>query len=257
VAHAFCHILYKGLLFMATGSILHVTGRRRLSGLGGLARPLPAVAALYMVGALSISGAPLLNGFVSKSMIVAAADAAAAPLVAWLLTVASVGTFLSVGLKLPALVFGGSSRTGVTSPVPAGMMVAMTLAAALCVLLGVAPGLLYRLLPSDVAYVPYTGAHVTETLELLAGTALAFALARGALARKATMTLDMDRVYRAAGRRVVAVGRVIEKAAVALEAGAFAIVDAGIPTRRVRARPVGYAVLVAMGAVGLFVAIFR
>lgn len=257
VAHAFCHILYKGLLFMATGSIVHATGRRRLSGLGGLARPLPAVAALYMVGALSISGAPLLNGFVSKAMIVSAADAAAAPAVAWLLTVASVGTFLSVGLKLPALVFGGPSRTGVASPVPAGMTAAMALAAALCVLLGVAPGLLYRLLPFDVGYVPYTGAHVIETLELLAGTTLAFVLARGALARKATITLDMDRVYRAAGRAVVRVGRGIERGAVALEAGVFAIVDAGVPSRRALASPVGYAVLVALGALGGFLVLVR
>lgn len=257
VAHAFCHILYKGLLFMATGSIVHATGRRRLSGLGGLAGALPFVAALYMVGALSISGAPLLNGFVSKSMIVAAADAGGAPVMAWLLTIASVGTFLSVGLKLPALVFGGTSTVGVAQPVPRGMLLAMTITGALCVALGVAPGPLYGLLPFPVTYVPYTGAHVAETLELMAGTALAFALAHGLLARRATVTLDLDRAYRAVGQAVLAAARGVERAAVALEGAAFVAVSTPIAARRVLAGPVGYAVLAAVAALGLFLALFR
>jgi multicomponent Na+:H+ antiporter subunit D len=257
VAHAFCHILYKGLLFMATGSLVHATGRRRLSALGGLARPLPAVAALYMVGALSISGAPLLNGFVSKSMIVAAADAGGAPVMAWLLTIASVGTFLSVGLKLPALVFGGRSDVGVVQPVPPGMLIAMTLTGALCVLLGVAPGLLYQLLPYAVTYVPYTAAHVVETLELMAGTMLAFVLARRALAGKATDTMDVDLAYRAAGRAVVRAARGVEMAAAALESAAFRLVSPGIPVRRLLAGPVGYAVLAAVAALGGFLTVLR
>jgi multicomponent Na+:H+ antiporter subunit D len=256
VAHAFCHILYKGLLFMATGSVVHVTGRRRLSGLGGLARPLPLVAALYMVGALSISGAPLLNGFVSKSMIVAAADTGGAPMMAWLLTVASVGTFISVGLKLPALVFGGTPTVGVTQRVPRGMLGAMMLTAGLCVGLGIAPGPLYALLPFPVTYVPYTGAHVVETLELMAGTAIAFVLARGLLARKRTVTLDVDRVYRAAGRVVLVAARGVEKAAVVLEGAAFTVVSTPVASRRTLPGPVGYAVLAAVAALGVFLAVF-
>jgi multicomponent Na+:H+ antiporter subunit D len=257
VAHAFCHILYKGLLFMATGSLVHVTGRRRLSALGGLARPLPAVAILYMVGALSISGVPPLNGFVSKPLIIVAAEAAHVEAAAWLLTVASVGTFLSVALKLPALVFGGAAREPVTiRPVPRGMTVAMTLTGALCLLLGVAPGLLYRLMPHPVTYGPYSAAHLSETLELVLGTALVFVLARPLLAAKATETLDLDRVYRAIGRAAVRGGRLVEGAAAALERVAFAGVSRARTSEAVLAGPVGYAVLIALVAVGLFVAFF-
>ena len=256
VAHAFCHILYKGLLFMATGSVVHATGRRRISALSGLAGALPHVFVLYMVGALSITGAPLLNGFVSKAMIVAAGDVAGISPMVWMLTFASVGTFLSVGLKLPALVFGGTSRVGVAQPVPVGMLIAMTLTGLLCVVIGVMPGPLYRLLPYAMTYEPYTGAHVAEVLELMAGTTLAFVLAKAVIGRQATVTLDFDLVYRWIGRGFLRVSGGVEKGALALEHAAFALVTMSPVQRRVLAGPVGYAVLVALGSLGLLLAGF-
>jgi multicomponent Na+:H+ antiporter subunit D len=255
VAHAFCHILYKGLLFMATGSVVHATGRRRISALSGLAGPLPHVFVLYMIGALSITGAPLTNGFVSKAMIVAAGDLAGMPAMVWMLTFASVGTFLSVGLKLPALVFGGASRVGVAQPVPTGMLAAMTITGVLCVLIGVIPGRLYRLLPYAVTYEPYTGAHVAEVLELMAGTTVAFVLAKAVIGRKATVTLDFDLVYRWIGRVLLRTSRGVEKGALTLEHAAFALVTMSPVQRRALAGPVGYAVLVAVGCLGLLLVV--
>jgi multicomponent Na+:H+ antiporter subunit D len=137
------------------------------------------------------------------------------------------------------------------------MTVAMTLTAALCVLLGVVPGLLYRLLPSPVTYAPYTAAHLTETLELMVGTAILFVLARRALAAQATETLDFDRVYRAIGRAAMAGGRRVEDVAATLERLAFASVSPSRTSQAVLAGPVGYAVLVALLVLGLFVAFFR
>ena len=72
-AHAFAHILYKALLFMGAGSVLYVTGTAKLNRLGGLYKYMPLTMIFYVVGAVSISGFPLFSGFVSKSMIVAAA----------------------------------------------------------------------------------------------------------------------------------------------------------------------------------------
>jgi multicomponent Na+:H+ antiporter subunit D len=252
-AHAFAHILYKGLLLMGAGAVVYATGRRRLSELGGLAGAMPAVLALYMVGALSISGAPLLNGFVSKSLIVAAAEAEHRPVVYALLMLASVGTFLSVGLKLPWLAFGGAAVHAPARPVPRAMLAAMTLTGALCALTGVVPSLLYRLLPFPLAYEPYTAAHVFESLQLLAGTALAFVLLRRQLGGKPAVTRDTDRIWRAAGAWVT--GRlavVVARVAVALEAAADSSVSQPIgPMPRATGRPVGYAVLLAVAAVGL------
>ena len=77
VSHAFCHILYKALLFMAAGSVLTMTGRSRCTDLGGLYKTMPLTAVFCMVGSASISAFPLFSGFVSKSMIVSAAGPAA------------------------------------------------------------------------------------------------------------------------------------------------------------------------------------
>ena len=64
--HALNHSLFKSLLFLATGSVLHATRQRSLGKLGGLIRPMPWVAALALIGTLAIAGLPPLNGFVSE-----------------------------------------------------------------------------------------------------------------------------------------------------------------------------------------------
>lgn len=252
-AHAFSHILYKALLFMGAGAVLRATGRRRLTELGGLARAMPATLVLYMIGALAISGAPLLNGFVSKSLVVAAAEAEHRWVVAALLTLASVGTFLSVGLKLPVSTFGGPDRGLRPSRVPATMLAAMTLTGALCFATGVMPGTLYALLPFPAAWEPYTSDHVLGALELLAGTAVMFLVMRRHLGGKATITLDTDRLYRAAGRWVGhSLAPAIAGIADWLEARADTLAARSPGTaRRVVAGPVGYAVLLALLTFGV------
>lgn len=64
--HALNHSLFKSLLFLATGCVLHATGQRSLGKLGGLIRRMPWVAALALIGTLAIAGLPPLNGFVSE-----------------------------------------------------------------------------------------------------------------------------------------------------------------------------------------------
>lgn len=64
--HALNHALFKSLLFLATGSVLHATKQRSLGKLGGLIRSMPWVATLALVGTLAIAGLPPLNGFVSE-----------------------------------------------------------------------------------------------------------------------------------------------------------------------------------------------
>lgn len=253
--HAFAHILYKGLLFMGAGAVVHATGRRRLSDLGGLAGAMPWTLVFYMVGAFSISGAPLLNGFVSKSLVVAAADELHRGGVAWLLTLASVGTFLSVGLKLPWLAFGGPDRGVRPDPVPRSMLAAMAATSALCALTGVVPGLLYALLPHPIEYAPYTTAHVLEALQLLAGTLAGFLLLRDKLRSGAKVTLDFDRVYRAVGR-VVSQGLAgpVARLADAMESWADDLVDRQVAGAGRIPLPIGYAVLVAVAALGLTLA---
>ncbi|AGG89281.1 MULTISPECIES: hydrogenase 4 subunit B [Rhodanobacter] len=70
--HALNHALFKSLLFLATGSVLHATHERSLGKLGGLIRRMPWVATLALVGTLSLAGLPPLNGFVSEWLLLQA-----------------------------------------------------------------------------------------------------------------------------------------------------------------------------------------
>ena len=197
VAHAFSHILYKALLFMGAGVVLQATGRSRLSDLGGLGRTMPVTLWLYMAGAFSISGFPLFNGFISKSMVVSAALDAHHQAAYLLLGLASVGTFLSIGLKLPYFTWFGRGRQEINvSPSPRNMHLAMGLLAFLCIGFGVFPSLLYAELPYGAGYRPYTIPHLVESIQLLAATFLGFWWFRSRLAGQPTLTLDTDWFYR-------------------------------------------------------------
>ncbi len=195
-AHAFAHILYKALLFMGAGAVLQVTGLRKLSDMGGLYKSMPLTLGLYMVGAFAISAVPLFSGFVSKSMVVSAAGESHLNLVFLMLTLASSGTFLHTGLKLPYYMFFGKDSGVRGQEPPRNMLLAMALAAIACVGIGIFPGLLYRHLPHPVDYVPYTLQHITATLGMLGFTALGFSLLLKHLDPELKISLDTDWFYR-------------------------------------------------------------
>jgi multicomponent Na+:H+ antiporter subunit D len=199
-SHAFAHILYKALLFMGAGAVIYVTGRRKLTELGGLYRTMPLTVALYMVGAFAISAFPFFSGFVTKSMVVAAAGHDHRALVVLALTMASSGTFLHTGLKLPYYMFFGTDRGLEAREPPGNMLAAMGMAAMLCIAIGVFPQPLYALLPYPVDFEPYTGVHVTESLGVLMFTALGFVLFLKALAPEQTISIDTDWFYRKGAR---------------------------------------------------------
>ena len=202
-AHAFTHILYKALLVMSLGSVLYMTGKRKCSELGGLYRTMPVTAICGIIGALSISSFPLTSGFISKSMITQGAAEEHLTAVWLLLTAASAGTFMYVGLKVPWFVFFNKasevSRAAPKDP-PWNMQAAMALCAIYCVGLGVAPVLVYSLLPFEVEYVPYTVEHVLSQLQLLLFAGLAFFMMLSFLKRGLTITLDIDWFWRKLGR---------------------------------------------------------
>jgi multicomponent Na+:H+ antiporter subunit D len=195
-AHAYSHILYKALLFMGAGVVLHTTGRSKLTELGGLGRHMPATLWLFMIGAFSISGFPLFNGFVSKSMIVSAAGLSHRDAVMLLLFLASVGTFLHTGLKIPVFTFWGRDAGLRPDRAPRNMIAAMVVVAALCMFYGMYPPALYRLLPYEAVYHPYTIPHLVETVQLLIFTFVAFWMFRDKLAGEPFLAADTDWAYR-------------------------------------------------------------
>ena len=195
-AHAFAHILYKAVLFMGAGAVLQMTGVRKLGEMGGLYKTMPITLGLYMIGGFAISAVPLFSGFVSKSMVIAAAGEEHLTTIFLMLTLASAGTFLHTGLKLPYYMFFGKDSGLRPKEPPTNMLVAMGLGALGCVLIGVFPGLLYAHLPNPVDFIPYTLTHVMSTLGMLGFTAMGFFLLLKHLDPEPKVSLDTDWFYR-------------------------------------------------------------
>ncbi len=204
VSHAFCHILYKALLFMSAGAVLHVTGKIKCTDIGGLYRTMPLTCLFCIIGAASISAFPLFSGFVSKSMIISAAGNNHLAIVWLMLQFASAGVIAHAGIKVPFFTFFGHDSGIRAKEPPLNMLVAMGMAAFFCIFLGVFPQWLYGILPyQDVVYHPYTGAHVVFQLQLLLFGILAFylLLKSGYYPSEVRATnLDTDWFYRKGAR---------------------------------------------------------
>ena len=205
-AHAFAHILYKGLLFMAAGAVIHATGKSKFTDLGGLYKKMPITFFFLVIGGISVSAFPFFSGFVTKSMIIAAGFEEHLLIPAFLLTMVSVGTFLVAGLRLPYLIFFGDTRCSdetwdKAEDPPWNMQLAMLAAGFFCLLVGSYTPFLYNMLPyTDVAFHPYGSYHLSETLQILVFTAIIFIFLKDKIGARATISLDLDWFYRRGGR---------------------------------------------------------
>lgn len=149
--HVWNHGLFKSLLFLNSGSIIHATGTRDIEALGGLAKKMPETAALFAVGAVAICALPPLNGFAGEWLIYMGmfktlfiSSVPGLPLAAMSAVVlAMVGALaVAVFVKLLSTVFLGSSRSTAASHAHEcgfAMKLPMIVIAILCVLLGLYP----------------------------------------------------------------------------------------------------------------------
>ena len=202
-AHAFAHILYKGLLFMTMGAVLLRAGTVKGSDLGGLWRKMPWTTAFCVIGAMAISAFPLFSGFVTKSMILTAAADEGYTWTFLILLFASAGVLDHSGIKIPYFAFFAHDSKllpKISGEAPRNMLVAMAIAAFLCIAIGVFPAPLYALLPYDVGdYSAYDLTHVVTQTQLLLGSAAAFVFLQKKgwyPAELRSTVLDVDWVYR-------------------------------------------------------------
>jgi hydrogenase-4 component B len=177
--HVLNHALFKPLLFFAAGNVLHATGTRELSRLGGLARSMPRTCLLFGLGAVAICGLPPLNGFVSELAIYlglfrSAAFGAGASWV-WAALAAPVlaltgALALGAFVKLWGIAFAGSPRSPAAARAhdPGRWMLApMGLLAGACLVLGILPGLVEGWLSRAVlAWEPGLAANASRLSEL-------------------------------------------------------------------------------------------
>ncbi len=203
IAHVFNDVLFKALLFMSMGAVMYRTGKINGTALGGLYRTMPLTCIFCMVGAASISAFPLFSGFVSKSMVMDAAGAGHMRVIWFILLFASAGVFHHAGIKIPFFAFFGHDPGLRPKEAPLNMLLAMGIAAFLCIFIGSFPGLLYSLLPYPCTYVPYTMPHVVGQTQILFFSALAFTLLLLAGIYPAEMrcvNVDADWFYRKGAR---------------------------------------------------------
>lgn len=192
MGHLFNNVMYKALLFMAVGVVIVRTGEHDLYKLGGLWRDMPLTALAFGIGALSITAVPGTNGFISKGMILDAADPGyyGAPeyeALYWLLMIGALGTFLSF-IKLGYYVFlhGPSDREVLDATT--GQTIAMIAVGTVCLVFGVwwegFVGLLPdgALLLDDGQVHPYSTGHITIAVVLIVGSVLSFLAIRRPLA---------------------------------------------------------------------------
>ena len=125
--------------------------------------------------------------------------------VGFLLLLASAGTFLHTGLKVPYFIWFGKNHCSKetwerAAEPPWNMMTAMAVTSFLCIFIGCYTPYLYRMLPYPVEFAPYTAYHVSETLQILLFTGLGFFLLIKKLEPEAKISLDLDWPYRMGGR---------------------------------------------------------
>lgn len=148
--HVWNHGLFKALLFLGAGSVLHATGTREMSRLGGLWRVMPWTAGLFALGAVAISGLPPLNGFVSEWLVflglfdatISRGPSAWAAIPAAVLLGVTGALALACFVKVCGVVFLGAPRSQVAARAhecgPA-MRGAMLVLAGACVAIGLVP----------------------------------------------------------------------------------------------------------------------
>jgi multicomponent Na+:H+ antiporter subunit D len=206
VAHAFADVIFKGLLFMSMGAVLTMTGRTKGTDLGGLYKTMPFTAGLCIVGAGAISAFPLFSAFVTKSMIMVAAVEEGHYVVWLFMLFASAGVLEHAGIKIPYFSFFAHDSGIRAKEPPKNMLVAMSIGAVLCVLIGVFPSQLYALLPMEMDYHPYDTRHVVTQLQLLVFGALGFItlMKTGVYPdEKRAVHIDAEWLYRKLGPWVV------------------------------------------------------
>ena len=187
--HVWNHGLFKALLFLGAGSVLHATGTREMSRLGGLWRAMPWTASLFTLGAIAICGLPPLNGFVSEWLVylglfdatLSHGQAAWAAIPAAIALAVTGALALACFSKVCGVVFLGAPRSAATEhahecgPAMRGAMLAL---AGACVAIGLAPILFWPAVVRAVAaWHPAWAGAAMPTAPLLALTCCQLALA--------------------------------------------------------------------------------
>ncbi|RAP33749.1 Na(+)/H(+) antiporter subunit D [Candidatus Marinamargulisbacteria bacterium SCGC AG-439-L15] len=203
---AFCHIIYKSLLWMVAGVVIDRTGKETFSELGGLHRKMPLLTIFCLIAVLAIS-APLTIGFISKSIIIVAAEKAHMFWPFLILKLGSVGVFFVAGIRFMYGIFFSEDKKLTVKKWKLSTTLGMFPLAFLCIYLGCNPEVLYNIVPfselvkltvshtfSDLYLHHFS--HLVIQLQMMAFPLLAFFLFLPVFTHKNRLLIDFDWIYR-------------------------------------------------------------
>ena len=216
IFHAVNHACFKSCLFLGAGSVLFRTGKRDMDKLGGLAGFMPYTTGTTAIASLSIAGVPPFNGFASKWLIVAGCLLAGMRfplflvlgLVALFISLATLASFLKV---LGSVFLGKADENVSIEEAPISMIVPQVVLAALCILLGIFPQPVLRLVGhaiESVTAIPASGVDASRLwggLSLSDGSPVGFWSPLAILAALAILALISYGIQRMGGAHVRAV----------------------------------------------------
>lgn len=217
VAHLVNNILYKSLLFMVAGILVHRTGTENLKKVGGVGRTMPLTTGIFLIAAFSIAGLPGFNGFISKGMVLDGVEKAGLEMLWYALVVGGVGTVVSFAKFGYYAFLHGEPDTEYEDLRPVELGTLGTVAT-LCILIGVLPTLVFELLPTAgvSGAKPFALKQFLKTGGVTVAGIVVFLGIRARLSR-VTPVADLDVVYNPLGSRLQA----------ASVRGAGAVEDAG------------------------------
>ncbi len=162
--HLFSHAVFKALLFLGAGAVIHAVGTRDMLKMGGLGKRMPFVRNVFIIGALALAGLPLLNGFWSKEAVLEA-GLVGGPTWAFAFMVASAGLTAFYTFRFVWLVFYGEPRSELHAhDAPTAMRVSLALLAVGTLTTWLAAGPFGHLLEGSL---PFHKLHTLDTLGLV------------------------------------------------------------------------------------------
>jgi NADH-quinone oxidoreductase subunit L len=180
--HLLSHSVFKALLFLSAGAVIHAVGSRDMMKMGNLGRQMPFVRAVFIIGALALSGIPILNGFWSKELVLEA-GLTGGPLWAYIIMVITAGLTACYTFRCVYLVFYGEARGYLHGhDAPSAMRVSLSLLALGTLTTWLVAGPFSQLLQSTLKFHEIDALPTTEILlEVITSPATLIALAVVAL----------------------------------------------------------------------------
>lgn len=107
--HLLSHAVFKALLFLSAGAVIHAVGTREMFDMGGLRKKMPYIFAVFLIGSFALAGLPIANGFFSKELILEE-GLANGPLWAYVIMLIGAGITALYALRMVSLVFFGEEK---------------------------------------------------------------------------------------------------------------------------------------------------